>query len=270
MPPPQAEARALAEFRDRDTLSRHLSPLRQARVPTPPTPGPRTGRWLGDLWRDVRYTVRLLRRSPGFTVAASLTVALVLGANTAIFSLIDAVLVRSLPVDRPHELVFLRATGGDGTTTAPPYPWIARARQDTGTFAGMAVFASDEQRVEIDGRAEQVFGQVRVGEFLRRPRRPAAPRPAAHAGRRADGTAGRGDRLWLLAAPLRRTGRRPRPDDHHRRADVRHRRRDAAGVLRIAAGPARGGDHADRCGRGRCSATRTDRGARPSPGCGLE
>ena len=164
--PEQAEALALAEFRDRDTLARYLSPLRQAQTPAPVTPGLSTGGWLADLWRDVRYAVRLLRRSPGFTVAAGLTVALVLGANTAIFSLIDAVLFRTLPVDRPQELVFLKTIDSEGASGSPPYPWFERAREDTGTFAGMAVFASDEQRVEIDGRAEQVFGQAVSGSFF--------------------------------------------------------------------------------------------------------
>jgi predicted permease len=164
--PGQAEALALGEFRDRDTLSRYLSPLRQARASPTPTPGAPTGTWLTDLWRDVRYALRMLRRSPGFTVAAGLTLALVLGANTAIFSLIDAVLFRTLPVDRPQELVFLQTVGSEGASGSPPYPWFERARQDTRTFAGMAVFATDEQRVEIDGRAEQVFGQAASGSYF--------------------------------------------------------------------------------------------------------
>jgi predicted permease len=164
--PSEAEALALTEFRDRDSLGRWLSPLGQAQTPASLTPGVSTGRWLEDLWRDVRYSVRGLRRSPGFTALASLTLALAFGANTAIFSVIDAVLLSTLPVDRPHELVFLKTMGSGGTSGAPPYPWFERARADTSTFAGMAVFASDEQRVEIDGRAEQVFGQSVSGSFF--------------------------------------------------------------------------------------------------------
>jgi predicted permease len=166
IPPEQAETLALAEFRDRDTLARYLSPLHQAHTPAPLTPSLPTGSWFADMWRDVRYAVRLLRRSPGFTVAAGLTLALVLGVNTAIFSLIDAVLFRTLPVDRPQELVFLKAMGSEGASGSPPYPWFERAREDTRTFAGMAVFATDETRVEIDGRAEQVFGQAASGSYF--------------------------------------------------------------------------------------------------------
>src|SRR5262245_50058008 len=59
--------------------------------------------WLDDAIRDLRYGLRALRRQPVFTAVAILTLALGIGANTAIFSLADAVLLRALPVSRPHE-----------------------------------------------------------------------------------------------------------------------------------------------------------------------
>jgi putative ABC transport system permease protein len=164
--PEHAEALALAEFRDRDRLARFLGPLRQAQTAPPLAPGAPADRWIDALWRDVRYAVRIFRRHPGFTLVATLTLALGIGANTAIFSLVDAVLLRTLPVDRPHELVFFRTIGSEGTSGAPPYPWFERVREDAATFAGMAVFASDEMRIDIDGRAEQVFGQSVSGSFF--------------------------------------------------------------------------------------------------------
>src|SRR5262249_17635233 len=65
-------------------------------------------RWLRDVPRDLRYSGRVLLSNPGFTAVAVLSLALGIGANTAIFTLIDAVLLKMLPVKSPQELVLLR------------------------------------------------------------------------------------------------------------------------------------------------------------------
>src|SRR5277367_3123762 len=67
-------------------------------------------RWLEDFFQDLRYGLRILLKSPGFAVTAILTLALGIGANTAIFSLVDGVLLHALPVSAPQELVMFRWT----------------------------------------------------------------------------------------------------------------------------------------------------------------
>lgn len=118
------------------------------------------------VWQDVRYALRSMRNSPGFTLAAVLTIALGIGANTAIFSFVDAVLLRMLPVERPEELVFLSSAGTEGRSGSPPYPCFERFRNEAKSFSGVAAFAQDELRIEVEGVPEQVFGQVASGSYF--------------------------------------------------------------------------------------------------------
>src|SRR5262245_22274226 len=71
-------------------------------------------RWIENTVRDLRHAVRVLQRSPGFTCVAILSLALGVGANTAIFQLLDAIRLRSLPVANPQELANIRIVGGHG------------------------------------------------------------------------------------------------------------------------------------------------------------
>ena len=120
-----------------------------------------------ELTADVRYALRLLRRSPAFTAVALLSLGLGIGANTAIFSLIDMVLVKSLPVDDPQRLFFIDNSGGkSGGSSGPPYPCYEQLRDHNRYLAGIAAFNENRFKVTIDGTPELITGQDASGSYF--------------------------------------------------------------------------------------------------------
>ena len=119
--PDEAARAALADFRSGDVLAHQMASLRQAQVTAPITPGAPAGHALPDLWQDVRYAARVFSKQPGFAATAVLTLALGIGATTAIFSVVYGVLVKPLPFHEPETLVSLQhhAPHGAGTNHGP-------------------------------------------------------------------------------------------------------------------------------------------------------
>src|SRR5579859_1466578 len=165
------------------------------------------GRWFADLLQDIRFALRTLRKWPGFTAVAVFTLALGVGANTAIFSFIDAVLLRSIPVKDPLQLVVfnwsaranpkLQGHSGYGDCADQTgigdcsfsIPFFKTVRAQAGAFSGLAAFAGPIN-VDLSGNGAasiarglyvsgDFFSTLGVKAFIGRPLAPSDDSPSA-------------------------------------------------------------------------------------------
>ncbi len=136
-----AERRALLEFGNVPQIEEAVRDVR--------------GRWLADLSIDLRYAARTLRRTPGFTAAAVLSFALGIGANAAIFTLINAVMLRTLPVREPDQLVQITRLL-DGRPGVVSYPLFEYFRDNVKAISGAFAQQTATQAIVIDGEEEFV------------------------------------------------------------------------------------------------------------------
>jgi predicted permease len=129
-------------------------------------------------WQDLRFAARTLRKSPGFTAVAVLTLALGIGANIAIFSLMDAVLLRNLPVGNPQQLVLFGAGSQGGITDDLPtgstqlfsYPFYRYVERSNGVFSNVTAISSISGEVHgtvgENSETEAINAQLVAGTYF--------------------------------------------------------------------------------------------------------
>src|SRR5580692_8930732 len=118
------------------------------------------------LLEDLRYGLRMLRKNPGFTVVAVLTIALGIGANTALFSVVNGVLLNPLPYPQPDQLVTLHKSKPNFNTGSISYPNFLDWQKENHTLSSMAVARPYSFSLTNLGEAEQIQGQFVTSDFF--------------------------------------------------------------------------------------------------------
>src|SRR5216683_379525 len=122
------------------------------------------------LLQDIRFTLRMLRKSPVFTIIAVLSLALGIGANTAIFSLMDQVLLRALPVKHPEHLILLDQPGPQRgsirSENAFSYPMYQDFRDRNRVFSGVLARFPLSMSVAFHGQTDRAEGELVSGNYF--------------------------------------------------------------------------------------------------------
>ena len=187
--------------------------------------------WWDRLGQDLRYALRGFRRSPAFAATAVLSLALGIGANTAIFSILNTLMLRPLPVRDPSTLFQVVHSGDGGVSESSTYALYEHLKTHAKTIAGtFQVNPTSTMRVLVDGQADAVVGQQVTGDYFNvlgiRP--VIGSRDRASRRTRVDPQPRRGPRPRLLGASVRTRPWRPRPHD---RRSTRCRTRSSASRL---------------------------------------
>jgi putative ABC transport system permease protein len=159
MPPQAAHAAAVKKFGNATRVREEIYWMNTIRP-------------IDTLWQDLRYAMRLLRRDKGFAAAAIISLALGIGANTAIFQLLDAVRLRTLPVSQPEQLVEVRfkpgrSRSGSFTGRRPmlTYPLFDEVRRRQSVLSGIFAWNSSPLNTAAGGEVRRIEGLFASGEM---------------------------------------------------------------------------------------------------------
>jgi predicted permease len=162
----EAKRRTRAELSERELLARELRRLERQVAPEPIVLGTtRRDKLMKDIWQDLRFGLRMLRKHPGVTALAVLSLALGIGANTALFSLIDATFWRLLPVKDPQQLALLSLDRQGQTDYDFSYPFFERLRAQQQSFSSLLAASSirgARLQTQATGGAVETVQQERV------------------------------------------------------------------------------------------------------------
>jgi hypothetical protein len=150
---------ALAEFREGNLLARYMAPLQQARVPAAITPGASAGSVFRNVWQDLRYAIRMLRRQPAFSLTAILTLGLGIGATTAMFSVVNGVVIKPLPYPGSENVVTVAVSAVFGSQRTPEFPLAPRMfasyAENGHSFQEFGLFTASEATITGSGSPER-------------------------------------------------------------------------------------------------------------------
>ncbi|MBV9887139.1 MAG: ABC transporter permease [Acidobacteria bacterium] len=121
---------------------------------------------MNQLWHDLRYAVRMLAKAPAFTAVAILTLALGIGANTALFSVINSVLLAPLPFPQADRLMALFSKRIAFDTASIPYPNFLDWQRNNTTFASLTCYRPDDFNLTGAGQAEHIVGEMVSADFF--------------------------------------------------------------------------------------------------------
>src|SRR5262245_15382329 len=165
--PEDAHRAALAELSDGESLARDLRRVEKQVAPEPIALGTNRRRnMVTGLWQDLRYGARMLMKQPGFTAIAVITLTLGIGANTAVFSIINAVVFRSRPVAQPDQLVELYSGDARDPYGSSAYQDFLVFRDQGEVFSGLAAYSLQTFKLGGAEEVEPVFGEVVSGNYF--------------------------------------------------------------------------------------------------------